>query len=649
MAGTIEEKIYHRQIFKQFLTNRVLKDPKQQRFFKTNDLYELFSLTEGEKEKTESSAIFAGTGSEIKLGVKKSPKKIPLSDILEDSYAEKKRESSVKRETNKTLYKSSDKNKKKSSERSEEKGNDCNAKIKPSQVEKMKELAKLLSQKIGTTKKSQNESTDLRTAGDALKNEEGKINTGNSNIPSQSNAVEMQLGDNTRVERNEENTDDLVSVNLITVNKQNTERNVVDQTLDSTKNFHTEDVTTSTETSLSHGSMSEDTVKSSSNEAAFDKILEKDKEESKPSESILLRALSVKNDTNERNKEHKWQTDFLGMTSESATEMTQHKSKHKKKDKVKSKEKHKEPHKKGKKFEGERIEYLLKRRKYRKTEEEEKEEKELSKSQDQYVLEKLFRKSGIHGALSHDAIMNSNDPDYLLVEGEAERVAKEALRAVRASRSQCFRPQPSENRMTSLGKKVPKFGKKKSQAFDEIPSAKEKKNKDASHMESKVPMFSGEFIEKLNKEKNNNSNIKEDDGNRPTIPLSSDQGEGSSGMLSSSQLLSRMRQRNKGMTLGSEDEDEGYNPDYPSTATVDEESLEPDVQENIDLLADIRNFVAFQAEIDGQASTQEILSRFQERLPPSQTPFFKALLTSICDFHRDGSGKGIWSLKGEFR
>ena len=33
-SGTIEEKVYHRQIFKTFLANRVLKDPRQQRFFK---------------------------------------------------------------------------------------------------------------------------------------------------------------------------------------------------------------------------------------------------------------------------------------------------------------------------------------------------------------------------------------------------------------------------------------------------------------------------------------------------------------------------------------------------------------------------------------------------------------------------------------
>ena len=63
--GTIEEKIYHRQIFKQYLTNRVLKDPKQRRFFKSNDLYELFTLKDTDNQCTETEAIFAGTGLEV--------------------------------------------------------------------------------------------------------------------------------------------------------------------------------------------------------------------------------------------------------------------------------------------------------------------------------------------------------------------------------------------------------------------------------------------------------------------------------------------------------------------------------------------------------------------------------------------------------
>ncbi|SSD58398.1 related to DNA repair and recombination protein RAD26 [Saccharomycodes ludwigii] len=44
IAGSIEEKIYHRQIFKQFLSNKILKDPNQKRFFKTNELQDLFTL-----------------------------------------------------------------------------------------------------------------------------------------------------------------------------------------------------------------------------------------------------------------------------------------------------------------------------------------------------------------------------------------------------------------------------------------------------------------------------------------------------------------------------------------------------------------------------------------------------------------------------
>jgi DNA excision repair protein ERCC-6 len=55
-AGTIEEKIYHRQIFKQFLTNKVLKDPKQRQTFEMSSLHDLFSL--GEEDQAETSSLF---------------------------------------------------------------------------------------------------------------------------------------------------------------------------------------------------------------------------------------------------------------------------------------------------------------------------------------------------------------------------------------------------------------------------------------------------------------------------------------------------------------------------------------------------------------------------------------------------------------
>lgn len=59
-AGTIEEKIYHRQIFKTFLTNKILKDPKQKRFFKLNDLHDLFTLGDQDEQGTETGDMFQG-------------------------------------------------------------------------------------------------------------------------------------------------------------------------------------------------------------------------------------------------------------------------------------------------------------------------------------------------------------------------------------------------------------------------------------------------------------------------------------------------------------------------------------------------------------------------------------------------------------
>ena len=58
MAGSIEEKIYHRQIFKQFLTNKILKDPKQKRFFKMTDINDLFTLGDDDVEGTETADLF---------------------------------------------------------------------------------------------------------------------------------------------------------------------------------------------------------------------------------------------------------------------------------------------------------------------------------------------------------------------------------------------------------------------------------------------------------------------------------------------------------------------------------------------------------------------------------------------------------------
>ena len=66
IAGTIEEKIFHRQIFKQFLTNKILKDPKQRQTFQMKDLHDLFTLGSPDEGATETGRLFEGT--EVKFG-----------------------------------------------------------------------------------------------------------------------------------------------------------------------------------------------------------------------------------------------------------------------------------------------------------------------------------------------------------------------------------------------------------------------------------------------------------------------------------------------------------------------------------------------------------------------------------------------------
>ncbi len=56
--GTIEEKIYHRQLFKQFLANKILKDPNQRQAFPMKDLHDLFTLAPEEDDGKETAEMF---------------------------------------------------------------------------------------------------------------------------------------------------------------------------------------------------------------------------------------------------------------------------------------------------------------------------------------------------------------------------------------------------------------------------------------------------------------------------------------------------------------------------------------------------------------------------------------------------------------
>ncbi|KAJ8418177.1 hypothetical protein AAFF_G00138860 [Aldrovandia affinis] len=461
-AGTIEEKIYHRQIFKQFLTNRVLKDPKQRRFFKSNDIYELFTLSNPDgSQGTETSAIFAGTGSDVHAPKRQTKPKMP------------------------TCEKSSS---------------------------------------------ASHRSTNGAPRQDGSQKKDGTVSFG--------------LGDNGGCER---------------------------------------------------------VGASPAAEARNPKMAPGTAEGSWPSHS---------GGASHGNGPQKHREKRKHCASATATPVA--KGRRRKRDAT---------------FEGHRISHLVKKRKYKKDEEEDKEEKEDRRKSDDYVLAKLFKKSGIHSVMQHDSIMEASNPDYVLVEAEANRVAKDALRVLKISRQHCRLP--SARGLTRHDSGQPqgapaafrkRFGQKRNPLLAKPPATTARapdKCKDASIIKKsggKKTPASGHF----------SGEAQEEDSS-----------------LSSSSLLASMKARNH-ISLPrplEEEEEEG----------VEVARARPPPTDHDELLVDLRNFVAFQAQVDGQASTQEVLQYFSPRLSATQTPVFRELLRNVCDFRRPPGQEGIWTLKPDFR
>ncbi|GAA6213831.1 DNA excision repair protein ERCC-6 isoform X1 [Lates japonicus] len=494
-AGTIEEKIYHRQIFKQFLTNRVLKDPKQRRFFKSNDIYELFTLSDPDGgQGTETSAIFAGTGSDVKAP--KKPARPSSSHTVNHGTHAHKHSSANQNETG------------------------------------------------ADSKHSSTNITVLREGNTSLcsKNSQGKPNVPTDSQKTNQNGVDVEPHILTNVQHTGQNNRDWVAAKP------------------AVKNSHSPS---------SHQHRDKDSALTSP---------QKHREKRKHCDSTDL-------DKNKRKKRK---------------------------------------HSKDARFEGRRISHLVKKRTYKK-EDNADNEREDQKQSDDYVLAKLFKKSGIHSVMQHDTIMESSNPDYVLVEAEANRVAKDALKALKVSRQQCRlpynRPPPPPARK--------RFGQKKNSllvapSVQSVPTPS--KCKDAAIVKKSVSKkpgsgahFSGEVAES----------------------------ESNSAPLSSSSLLAKMKARNH-LSVPSSQREEAEDEEDGSGAPLQRSSPPAPPTEHDELLVDLRNFIAFQTNVDGQATTQEVLEYFKPRLTQEQAPVFRELLRRICDFHRTSGQEGIWRLKEHF-
>uniref|UniRef100_A0A493TYK8 ERCC excision repair 6, chromatin remodeling factor n=1 Tax=Anas platyrhynchos platyrhynchos TaxID=8840 RepID=A0A493TYK8_ANAPP len=540
-AGTIEEKIYHRQIFKQFLTNRVLKDPKQRRFFKSNDLYELFTLSSPDvSQGTETSAIFAGTGSDVQ---------VPKHQL------KRKHE-------------------------------------KPSDGDTSKgglHLGRSSSPKYSKSSNSYSTShmTNSSKAIETSEETKGNLETFNQNSYAKDNAQ--------------------AATNINSLNK-NKEESL--ETDDKCMSQSLPGDTGSSENANSLNIMVTDEIHGAANVNV---------------EGDLTLACSAAGS---------WEKQ-VAKTEDGQLDNNHYKCTSKTKHKVdvlsheSHKDKSKKKHHKDAKFEGERIPHLVKQKRYRKEDSEEKEED--PKKNDDYVLEKLFKKSGVHSVMKHDAIIEASNADYVLVEAEANRVAQDALRALKVSRQRCLGAASGVPTWTGTsglsgapaGTKS-RFGQKRNLMLLSSRStcvSPGRKNKDA------------DTIKKENVKSSSSST--HFDGKSET-------GESSSSALESSSLLAKMRARNH-LILPQRTESEGDENlhEAPTPAAVSTEYDE--------LLVDVRNFIAFQARVDGEASTQEILQEFDSKLPAAQSCVFRELLRNLCTFHRSPNGEGVWRLKPEFR
>ncbi|XP_044263689.1 DNA excision repair protein ERCC-6-like [Tribolium madens] len=77
-AGTIEEKMYQRQVWKQLLSNKVLLDPKTRKFFKSSNLHDLFSLPEKREDSNpETTNIFRDARVKLQEQLTEKQKKKP--------------------------------------------------------------------------------------------------------------------------------------------------------------------------------------------------------------------------------------------------------------------------------------------------------------------------------------------------------------------------------------------------------------------------------------------------------------------------------------------------------------------------------------------------------------------------------------------
>lgn len=250
-----------------------------------------------------------------------------------------------------------------------------------------------------------------------------------------------------------------------------------------------------------------------------------------------------------------------------------------------------------------RVEYLVKQDIYRPSGSEEKQDKRYKR--DDYILERLFKNSNIFGALKHDQIETDSTADFKVIESEADKVARDAIRALRESRRMCLDSRVGVPNWTGRNGQVAA----KPQLMP--------KNKSRAKFMMKLGQSGG------------------------------DTGNGGGG--GSGSLLTAIKQRNQynpvALTRGAfstpldSDEEEEKDKDFVGKAKGAGAE---------DMADKIREYLLFKCARSGEAQTDDLLEFFKANFNPDKTAIFKAILYKMCKFERRGD-KGFWILNSEFR
>lgn len=212
-----------------------------------------------------------------------------------------------------------------------------------------------------------------------------------------------------------------------------------------------------------------------------------------------------------------------------------------------------------------------------------------------YILQRLFKSSNIYGALKHDKIESDSTADFKIVESEAEKVARDAIRALRESRRLCLGSTSGIPNWTG-----------QNGCMASKPRLVPKNKTRAQQLMSRPASSSSHSILSSIKKRNQ------------TNPISL---------------------RGNSLNASVDSDDESADKDFEGKAKASGAD---------DMAEKIREFIIYKSANNGEAQTDELLDFFKDNFEADKTAMFKAILYKMCEFQRRGK-TGFWKLRTEFR